>query len=89
MDCEIAFKQLNYALVHAPVLSIPDFDAIFMVKTNASDTAVGASWLPSYLNVKSAQVCAMQLQYYGSQTLINCVYKQKMALFSGWEKRLN
>ena len=42
MDCDTAFNQLKYALVHAPALVMPDFDANFMVETDASDVAVDA-----------------------------------------------
>ena len=42
IDCSIAFKPLKHALVHAPVLAIPNFDTDFVVETNASDAAVSA-----------------------------------------------
>ena len=42
MDCDTIFKQLKHALVHDPILTIPSFDASFIVKTNATDMAVGA-----------------------------------------------
>ena len=45
MDCDTAINQLKYALVHAPVLDLPNFEANFVVETNASNVAVGAVFM--------------------------------------------
>ena len=41
-DCDTAFNQMKNALVHAPILAMPNCDANFVVETNASDVSVGA-----------------------------------------------
>ena len=41
-DCNTAFNQLKHALIYAPVLAMPDFDADFVIKTYASDVALRA-----------------------------------------------
>ena len=35
------FEALKYALTHAPVLYLPDFNLPFIVETDASDFSVG------------------------------------------------
>ena len=42
MYCDNEFNLLKHALVHAPVLAMPDFDANCVVETNSSDMAVGS-----------------------------------------------
>ena len=61
-DCEIAFNQLKHALVQAPILTMPDFNADFVVETTARDVAVGAvliqyDWLVAFISkvLNSAQ----------------------------------
>ena len=39
---DTVLKQFKYALVHAPVLAIPNFDTNFVVETDASDIAICA-----------------------------------------------
>ena len=36
-----ASEALKYALTHAPVLPLPDFNLPFVVETDASDFAIG------------------------------------------------
>ena len=36
MNCYTSFKQLKHALIHAPILAMPDFDANFMVEIDGS-----------------------------------------------------
>jgi hypothetical protein len=40
--CEKAFAQLKYLVTHAPVLAIPTQDGDYVVRTDASQNAVGA-----------------------------------------------
>ena len=42
MDCDTASNQFKHALVHAPVLAIPNFDANFVFETDASNVVVGS-----------------------------------------------
>ena len=37
-----AFEALKYALTHAPVLCLPDFNLPFVVETDVSDFAIGS-----------------------------------------------
>ena len=57
MDLNTAFNQFKHGLVHDSVLAMPNFDANFVVETNASNVAVGATWSTSYLHIKSAHLC--------------------------------
>ena len=47
-NCKTAFKQLKYALVHGPLLAMPNFDANFVVETNTSDVVVSAVLMQYY-----------------------------------------
>ena len=40
IDCDTEFNQLKHALVHPPVLTMPDFDANSVVEIDTSDVAV-------------------------------------------------
>ena len=39
--CQPAFEALKYALTHALVLHLPDFNLPFVVEMNVSDFAIG------------------------------------------------
>ena len=41
-ECDTAFKTLKRALCQAPILNNPDFNAAFILQTDASDRGVGA-----------------------------------------------
>ena len=68
-DCDTAFTQLKHILVHTSILAMPNFDAIFVVEIDVSGMIVGELWMqhdwPSFMHVKSVQLCTMELLYYG------------------------
>ncbi|GKA27150.1 ty3-gypsy retrotransposon protein [Tanacetum coccineum] len=41
-ESELAYNQLNKAMMEAPVLALPNFDQEFFVETDASGTGIGA-----------------------------------------------
>ena len=48
-DC--AFRELKDELCTAPILKLPDFDRTFILRTDASDTGLGAVLLQMYEQV--------------------------------------
>ena len=38
---EMSFQTLKQALIHAPVLALPDFSQQFVVETDACDVGIG------------------------------------------------
>lgn len=41
-DATVAFENLKTALMHTPVLTLPDFTKVFVIQTDASNTGIGA-----------------------------------------------
>ncbi|GJY74661.1 retrotransposable element Tf2 [Tanacetum coccineum] len=46
---ELAYNQLNKAMMEAHVLALPNFDQEFVVEIDASGTGIGLKWLPKLL----------------------------------------
>ena len=44
-DCNTVCKQLKKSLVNTPALAMPDFNANFVIETNAIDMADGAVFM--------------------------------------------
>ena len=51
LECDTVLKQLKYALLHALILAIPDYNANHIVETYSSDIAVGTALIQYNLSV--------------------------------------
>lgn len=41
-ECQTAFEEIRQRLVTAPILAFPDYERVFILDTDASDTGIGA-----------------------------------------------
>ena len=92
MDCDTEFKQLKHALVYAIILAIPNFNANFVVETNAGDKEFGAvlmqhNWPVAFI---SKALNYAQYKYHNSdgELLVIVLGCKKQHLLSGYQKRL-
>ncbi|XP_064470233.1 uncharacterized protein LOC135384984 [Ornithodoros turicata] len=81
-DIERAFEALKKALSSPPVLRLPDLQRPFTLRTDASDTCLGAMLLQEYEGVLHPVSCASR-KLTGAETAYATVEKEGLALVWG------
>ena len=89
-DYNTVFNQLKHALVHAPVLAMPNFYANFVVETNASNMAVGAvlmqhDWPVAFM-LKALDSVQYNYHTMDCELLAIVLSCKRMVSLSGWQK---